>query len=439
MTTDIQPIEKKAFGISNLLLIIGLSLLIAAEAYCGYHVTVLSRQREQLKEDYSTIHNVTFGIFSVDQWRDKILEAVSGRVQDFKMTPQQKKALQAQVEQQLHGLVRQTAAEFNKPQKTLLGKFKKLAFNTVVDIKEVQAQVPSFARTIVTKINSPASTKRLKNIATSKLGQLKQQTYDSTAQASTALTAKMYSKYHVPSTDAFNQKMERQIRYTRGVTNNYAYIMFGCVVLAIGLWLLLRKQVYLHSTLFILSLLMAFVLLGVGVTASIIEVDARIATLNFMMLGEKISFENQVLFFQSKSILQIIQILVHQPKFDAVMVGVLLFIFVIVLPLVILTASGLHVLGNQKLAENRVISYLAFESGKWNMADVMVVGILMTYIGLNGILKSQLSSLNIHNSFLTTVTTNNSSLQPGFLIFTAYVLYELVLSRMLARITRKQA
>ena len=39
------------------------------------------------------------------------------------------------------------------------------------------------------------------------------------------------------------------------------------------------------------------------------------------------------------------------------------------------------------------------------MADVMVIGILMTYIGLNGILESQLADLNIHNSLLTSITT----------------------------------
>jgi len=347
------------------------------------------------------------------------MHMVNGQVQDFKLTRQQQKALQAKVEVQLHGLIRKTAAVINKPQKTFSGKLKKLAFNAVVDVKQIQALVPSFARTIVTKVNSPASTNRLKNIATSKLTQLERQTYDNTEAAHVMLSTKMYQKYHVKSTTELNQKLTLEFEQIRKVTYNYAYVMFGCIVIATGLWWFLRRRVYLQNTLFILSILIAFVLLAVGVTASIIEVDARIGTLNFMLMGEKLGFENQVLFFQSKSILEIIQALVSQPKPDAILVGVLLLVFVIVLPAVILIATGLHVLGGEKLAENKVIKYLAFESGKWNMADVMVVGILMTYIGLNGILKSQLSVLNIHNSFLTTVTTNHTSLQPGYLIFVA--------------------
>jgi hypothetical protein len=67
------------------------------------------------------------------------------------------------------------------------------------------------------------------------------------------------------------------------------------------------------------------------------------------------------------------------------------------------------------------------------MADVMIVGMLMTYIGLNGILKSQLSNLNIHNASLNVVTVNGTSLQPGYFIFTTYVLFSFLLSYILKR------
>jgi hypothetical protein len=64
----------------------------------------------------------------------------------------------------------------------------------------------------------------------------------------------------------------------------------------------------------------------------------------------------------------------------------------------------------------------------------MVVGVAMTYIGLNGILKSQLSNLNINNEFLKTSTVNYTSLQPGFIIFVGYVVFEMVLTYRLNRI-----
>lgn len=133
--------------------------------------------------------------------------------------------------------------------------------------------------------------------------------------------------------------------------------------------------------------------------------------------------------------MEIIKVLVKQPKPDAILVGILMLVFIIVLPVLRIIAKGIHLLSGKKLAENKVVKYLTFELGKWDMADVMVVGILMTYIGLNGILKSQLSNLNIHNSFLTTTTSNETSLQPGYFIFVVYVVFEMILSYILKRMT----
>lgn len=434
MTTDQQNPPPIKFGLANIILILFLSVLLCGEAYFGYHLHSLSRRQEQIKEDYSILNNITFGLFSMNQWRDKIAAVVKHQVSDFKLTRKQQKEMQAGVEQQLHGLISKAVAQINKPQTTFAGRLKKFAFNKLVKADQIHAQVPVFAKTIITKINSPASTKRLKNITASKINQLETETFDSTETAAAAVTSYMYKKYHVSGRDEFNKTLDAELATIRQVTYNYAYAMLGCVVAAFALWWFLRKQVHLHTPLFIMSLLFALILLAVGATASIIEVDARIKTLNFMLMGEQVAFENQVLFFQSKSIFDIIEVLVNQPKPDAVLVGILIFVFVIVFPAIKLAATGVHILSTKKIAENKVVKYFAFESDKWNMADVMVVGVVMTYLGLNGILESQLSNLNIRNNYLTTITVNNTSLQPGYFIFAGYVLFELVLFAILKRV-----
>ena len=435
MTTDKENIPARRSVLPNILLILGLSILLCGEVYLGYRIGSLSTQRTQIKEDYSTINNITFGVFSVDQWRDKISDIVNSQVTDFKMTPEQKAALQTEVEQELHSLVNKTVAEINKPQKTLGGKLKKMAFNSLVSADQINAQVPSFARTIINKINSPASQTRLKDIASTKLNQLENQTYDNTEATDSAVTSIMYRKYHVNDADGFNQQITSQLASTGKTIFNYSLYMLGCVALALGLWWLMSKQTHLQTTLFIMSMLFAFVLLAVGTTASIVEVDARIKTLNFMMMGQKVSFDNQVLFFQSKSLIGVIETLLSQSKPDAILVGSLILIFVIVLPILRMLARGIHLLSSKTFAENKALKYLAFDAGKWDMADVMVVGIIMTYIGLNGILQSQLSNLNIHNSFMTMITVNNTSLRPGYFIFVGYVIFAFILSAILKRIT----
>ena len=258
---------------------------------------------------------------------------------------------------------------------------------------------------------------------------------DSTLNANDSITTKMYVKYHVSSPDEFNSKLTTSLDRIRTITYNYCFAMLGCVIAVLLLWWFLRNRVELHATLFIMSLLFAFILLAVGLTASMIEVDARIKSLDFVLLGQHVVFKNQVLFFQSKSILDVVEVLVKQPAVDSILVGVLILVFSILFPIMKLTSTGIHLLSRRKIAENRVVKYFAFQSGKWSMADVIVIAILMVYIGLNGLLETQLANLNIKTDFLTIITTNNTALQPGYIVFISFVLYGLILSTILKFIT----
>jgi hypothetical protein len=73
------------------------------------------------------------------------------------------------------------------------------------------------------------------------------------------------------------------------------------------------------------------------------------------------------------------------------------------------------------------------------MADVMVVAILMTYIGFNGILDSQMAGLNVNTPTLSSITTNNTALQPGYIVFVGFVIYGFILSHVLRHLTPPQA
>jgi Paraquat-inducible protein A len=426
----------KLFNVSKLLLILGLGLLLCCEGFFGYRLHILSNQQEELKTDYSNINNITFGLFSVDQWRDKVAGIINHQVRHFTMTPKQKKELQVEVEQIILALINKAEALVNKPQTSVSGKLKKLAVKTFVNTDKIKAQVPEFAKTLIDKIDNPKSKSKLSTLAMGKFKQVQHSDYvDSSTTANDSVINKMYNKYHVSSPDELNNKLTASLNNIRMITYNYSYAMLGCIVVVLVLWWLFRKQVELHATLFVMSLLFAFILLAVGLTASMIEVDARIKSLDFVLLGEHVVFKNQVLFFQSKSILDVVKVLIKQPAVDSILVGVLILVFSILFPLMKLSSTGIHLLSKRKLAENRFIIYFAFQSGKWSMADVIVIGILMTYIGLNGLLESQLASLNIKSDFLTIITTNNTALQPGYIIFISFVLYGLALSTILKNIT----
>ncbi len=65
------------------------------------------------------------------------------------------------------------------------------------------------------------------------------------------------------------------------------------------------------------------------------------------------------------------------------------------------------------------------------MADVMVVAIFMSYIGFSGILTEQLNQLEGLTNKIDILTTNKSSLQIGFFLFTSFAILSLLVSQKL--------
>ncbi|MVN21424.1 paraquat-inducible protein A [Mucilaginibacter arboris] len=418
----------------KILLIIPLLAILGAMAYCGNQVYTLSNQQKQIKEDFATINSITFGLLSVNQWKDKVAVIINKQIQGFNFTPSQQKDLQKEVEQIMNGLITKAIAIINRPQKTLMGKLKKAAVKIFVNEKELRAQVPGFAREIIKQVNKPSSKRRLKRVVNSKVKQLEQTTFDSSITAERMVRVKMFSKYHVKDDDSFDKKTTAMLTDINHQTGIYAYAMLGGALLFLIIWLFLKKQVALHKTLFVLSIFAAILLLVVGVSTTMINVEARIQTLDFSLLGQNMVFKNQILFFQSKGILEVVMVLLKTTHLESIAVGALIFCFSILFPVSKLSSALIYSLGHKKWMRGSFIHYFAFDSGKWSMADVMVVAIMMTYLAFNGILDSQLAELNIKNSYLSTVTTNNTSLQPGFVIFLSFVIYSLIMSEILKRV-----
>jgi len=281
------------------------------------------------------------------------------------------------------------------------------------------------------EVMRPKSRERLAYVAKKKLEDLGRETYDSASNKQLSVFDSLFHKYRVNSSEAFDSTTEKELASIKQRMYLFVAVMVGALLALTGLWWLVRKQKALHPPLYVLSILMAFILLATGLTSAMIEIDARIDSLNFYLIGETISFKNQVLFFQSKSIADVVVLLIHTGKYDSILVGVLILCFSILFPVSKLICTGLYVIGKKPWTKNKLVTYFAFYSGKWSMADVMVVAIFMAYIGFNGILNNQMANLNVRTSAFTTIATNHTSLQPGYAVFVAFVLFGLILSQIL--------
>lgn len=414
------------------ILLAGALMLLAG--WSSYSIFKYSSEAAEIKRDYSELNSITHGIMSVNIWRDHLTTMVLNRIDEFEFTEEQEDTLVHQVENILTAGIDKGADILDQKQKGIKAKLRKFAVKTLVPEDKIRALVPMFAQTIVNEIQKPENKEALKYVIKSKLQEYSDLTYDD-SQAETLKIKALLDKYQVEDLTGFNKKIPEKIIYLEAETYFHTYILLGIIGAFLLLWWLLRSQNAVHTPLFIISVLVSLVVLFSGLTAPMIEIDARFQQVNFLLIGESITFNDQVIFFQSKSILDVIGILFNNGKADSYLVGILILVFSIIFPVAKLLATQIYLGGNDKTRKNRILKFFAFKSGKWSMADVYVIAIFMAYIGFQGILDNQLSNLNMETNSLVSISTNKTSLQPGFIIFIGFVLFSLILSTILKGIT----
>jgi Paraquat-inducible protein A len=423
------------YPILKVLLVLFISAVLLFICYSGYKVRTLSNKQEGMKKDYMIINSISFGLLSVDEWRDNIISAAKTRIQNYHLTPEQNQALKKQIEQILNQVVNKAIFNIQKPSKNLGKKLEKAAFNIVVNPGKLHAEIPGYAALIVDELNKPESYTRLKNIAQIELDSLGSQTYDLSKNSEKILMDSIFQKYQVADKPSFETQSIAALEQIRKQTYYWAFGMLSGVILMLTIWWFARNVPGIHTPLYVMSIFSALMLMAVGLTSAVIQVDARISSMDFHMMGQIVGFKNQILFYQSKSIVEVMQILIQTAKIDTVIVGLMILIFCIFFPLLKLFSTGVYMVEKNRWAKNKTIHFFAFQATKWNMSDVLVLAILMTYIGFNGIVNSTLSDLNMHNETITSVTTNNTSVQPGFILFSGFVLYSITLSYILKNIS----
>jgi hypothetical protein len=434
MTAD-KHLPKQASPIVKWLLIAGVSVILIIEVFCGLRIQNLSKQQKEYKLDYAFVNNVAYGLLSVDIWRDQVIAAASSEIKQYRLSSEQQAELRKEINQLLHTLIAHAFEIINRPQKSIGGKLKKLVVKTFVSQDKIEAQIPGYTQKLMAEITKPATYKKVSKLVDTALSQVGRTSYDSSVAVTKHLMDSVFSRYGATNKESFEIKNVAGLAQIKSDTYFYAFGMLGCILAILLLWIILRNTRNLHIPLYILSVASAMILLIVGLTTTMIEIDARISRMDLHFLGREISFKDQGLFFQSKSIVDVVMLLLNTGRFDSQVVGVLIMAFSVLFPFMKLLATGIALV-SEDWRKKKFIKYFAFESGKWSMADVMVVAILMTYIGFNGIVNTTLSGLHFDRN-VTTISTNYTSVQPGYIIFISFVIYGFVLSAILKKITKK--
>jgi uncharacterized membrane protein (DUF485 family) len=212
------------------------------------------------------------------------------------------------------------------------------------------------------------------------------------------------------------------------ITQDYTIVLASSaaafLVLMIGVPALRRPGV-------VLLMLFCIVLLAGGILTPMLEVEAKISRVSLSILGQKVVFENQLLYFQSKSVLEVFRALITKGRADMWVVGVLILMFSVVFPVLKILMLGVC-LFQPTLLRVRIVRFFALESSKWSMADVMALAIFMSYVAFNGLIANTMSGLQEAGAELL-IPTDSSKILPGYYLFIGFCLASLFLSKKLER------
>lgn len=378
-------------------------------------------ERKQYKSDLVQLSNIQYGIFSVDEWRAALSRIVAKKVEDFKLTKTNKKKLEESISSFLMQILTKFENDFHKDkQKTIFGAIQSGVAYLTGTMRKLKDQVPAITQEILSYLQDDTNRNEIQTFINEKLTDYTYQTFERTDYSE---LEEIYMRYESRDHDVLKERLSFKIDHLNQEVLPYKKVLIAIFLGTIMLLLIIALEGW-H---YILVILIALVYLLLGILTPMIEIDARITEMSLEFLSEKIAFTNQVLYYRSKSILEFIMLLIEQSKIEVILVGVLVLLFSVVFPLLKLFFTILYSL-IKRIRSSKFIRFFVFKTGKWSMADVMVLAIFMAFIGFDGIIGEQLGQVEKMTKKVEILTTNNTSLLFGFYAFLMFVLMSLMIS-----------
>ncbi len=378
-----------------------------------------------MKEDLIELSKIKYGLFSVDEWKQILASIITKKVGEFNFEGANRDNMRKEISAFLYKQIDQLEQRFRAQNSgTLTGFFKTSMLSLFGGFSDIKKDIPKITDDIIDFMNDPKNRKAVREFIIQKMNAYADNTF---SKIDYSTHNGILTKHNFKDRSEAVAGLTAQIKTLESGSKHYENALLIMAVLT-GLYIILSKR--LSKNEFLIITISCFTLLTIGLLLPMIEIDARIANMTFSLLGESVSFQDQVLYYKSKSILEVVRLMVTQGRIDLIGVGILVLTFSILFPVAKSISSILYVY-SPKLKPNKFIQFMVFKTGKWSMADVMVVAIFMAYIGFAGIITEQLKQLEALTQNIDILTTNKSALQAGFFAFTSFSVLSLLTSHKL--------
>ncbi|MBL4605384.1 MAG: paraquat-inducible protein A [Flavobacteriaceae bacterium] len=394
-----------------------LALLIGASGFFSYKIYEQEKLNQEQQADLIEPSDIKYGLFNVDEWKVIFADIISTKMDDFNIQNTDEAELKKEIGVFLTKAVDGFEKRYNEEnQSSGISGFLKRSISSFAGIfEQIKKDIPIYTDEIYKFLTGGGSKKMMQEYL---VKQLDNYTKDTFLATDYTVMNNIISKYE--GNDKLDTVGLIKTKIEENNTNKglYQYSLLAMFVAFLLLLIFLKHKSNLEFLLFIFY---SLPLLSLGIFLPMIAIDARISELNFPFLGETIQFKDQVLFFKSKSIMEVVDLMISQNRLDLLFVGGLVLLFSVLFPLSKLISSIFYIF-SKNLRNNKVIKFLVFKTGKWSMADVFVIAIFMAYLGFDGLITEQLKQLGALTDSTAILTTNNSGLLFAFYAFTGFVL-----------------
>jgi len=418
-----------------------LAIVIAYACFTGLETYRHMQKENELRYDYAELHKIKYGLFNLDLWKSKLFNVLGELVDDFEITSRDLEAIRTQIELYLEDLykeyfesgkiidalveARQGDDSENKLGKLFVGLFRK---NIEEEIKKIdfKAQIPVIADNLMVELER--KTPEIKASISQSISDLLAKEL---AVSMKDQRQPIYDKYGQDNFEATSVFIDETLASEIQARNGYLKRTIAALVLSLVLLLVFYSSMGLRAGMSWLTLICT-VCLALGLALPMIDLDARLSTLDVTLMGAEIHFDEQVMYFQSKSIIDVTMTLLEGRGIDLKIVGLLILMFSIVFPFLKMLFTVLY-LYIKRTRHSAFVRTFIFYMGKWSMADVFVVAIFMSYIGFYGLISSMLGDFSRQSYSSTADTVNYSKLSPGIVFFTAYCILSIAMSMWIHR------
>ena len=273
--------------------------------YSSYNLYHQVKSQKAIKEDYAAINMITYGLFDIQLWKEKALGIFKKNIEDYEINPSAYEALDRQLQRYLGGLYKRYFES---------GEFLEIILDKMTESGGINKMfVAIIQKNLSSQLSNLNLEKEIPGLSSQLINEIKRNEPQIKAYFQAELMSMVmedvqaklsdrrepfYEKYGFDNYEETNNHLTAKIsdfesKLKPQIVQNIALLSFLLLLIVFSYRILGFKMMILGLT------LLSVVLLLLGITLPMIDIDARLNAFSISLMGEPISFEEQIVYFRA--------------------------------------------------------------------------------------------------------------------------------------------